>query len=179
MTIPVFNQAFKIAGVIQESADRPGVVGGSRADTQQIAAIRAAIRAGNYAPCCSVPVLDERMIDAAAVCGVTNRPDIAASRNARDRCELTAYPNSRNRDKAPGAAIPLFSHRLADTEWIAVAAHRPNIFLRNYRDRDQLISRALIRAGNDFPGCATPVFRQRLVIRVSHCPDIVTIDSRN
>src|SRR5581483_7864588 len=144
---------------------------------EQIAAIGASIRAGNYAPDLSVPVLDQRVIDATNVCGMTDGPDVAASWNARDRRELAAGSYCRNGDKAPYFPIPLLRHSLADTGWIAVAANSPDIFLRNYGDRDQLILRALVRAGNDFPGRAAPMFRQRLVIRVPHRPDIVAICS--
>src|SRR5205823_11078286 len=114
--------------------------------------------AGGDAPTGAIPVLDQRLVGAAPVGGVSHRPDVAC----RDGCHPGKFVVTRSTvragDDAPTGAIPVLDQRLVGAAPVGGVSHRPDVGCRGGRHPGKfVVTRSTVRAGDDAPARALPV----------------------
>src|SRR5439155_1044931 len=90
------------------------------------------------APVRAVPVLDQRLVGAAPIGGVSHRPDVAC----RDGCHPGKFVVTRSTvragDDAPLSAIPVLDQRLVATP-VVEESHGPDVACREGRHPSQVV----------------------------------------
>src|SRR5581483_7299002 len=93
-------------GAVKEISDGPGIGGRDGRDAVQDIIVGTDIRAGHDAPRRAVPVLDQRLVEAAGITELPHGPDIAG-RGSRDAVQEVVEAGVRARYDAPGRTVPV------------------------------------------------------------------------
>src|SRR2546421_4102582 len=139
---------------------------------------RAGVRAGDHTPTAAVPLLNERLRDAAGgILGLPHRPDVVGRDDGDCKEEIGQRAGARAGVHTPTAAVPLLDQRPA-----AAVSHSPHIAGRDRRDAEEVGTPRAAGAGDDAPRGAVPVQGERLkgaagISERAHGPDVVGGDS--